>query len=140
MRNLVFYIEAAQLLAAGGVPAIEVPLVRHLHTLPDRDFRALRQFLRNPTHLRTCAREARAWEASAVSLRGSNSTDLPLLMLSARKNALPGWDTLQQDLAKLSPRATHMTLPEMSHISMLANCEHAQSVVAGIREFLKPLL
>jgi pimeloyl-ACP methyl ester carboxylesterase len=136
MRHLIFYIEAAQLLATSGVPAIEVPLVRHLDGLPAPDYHALRRFLRNPRHLRTSAREARAWETSAEFFRAESTATVPLLVLSARKNALPGWDALQRELAGFSTQSRHLTFPEMSHISMLANREHATRVVAEIRGFL----
>ena len=137
MRNLIFYVEAAQLLAARGVPAIEVPLIRHLDGLPEQEFRALRRFLRNPRHLRTSAREARAWQSSADFLRGQDLRDLPLLVMSARKNNLPGWDGLQRELAGLSRATRHITFPEMSHISMLANREHVLQAAAEIRGFLE---
>jgi pimeloyl-ACP methyl ester carboxylesterase len=139
MRHLIFYIEAAGLLVNTGMPAIELPLTRHLETLPPRDFEALRRFLRNSRHLRASAREARAWERSADFLRDQNCGDLPLLLISARKNALVGWDGLQRELAGLSGNAKQVDFPEASHISMLANQEHAMKVAAEIRGFLSSL-
>lgn len=139
MRNLLFYIEAAQLLATCGVPAIELPLLKSLDELPSNDFRTLRSFLRNPRHLRAIAREARAWHASGEFLRDQRLDETPLLMASARKNALPGWVGLQQDLAALSSRTTHLTFSEMSHISMLANRDHVIKVAAEIRGFVSGL-
>jgi pimeloyl-ACP methyl ester carboxylesterase len=139
MRHLVFYIEAAQLLATKGVPAIEVPLLRHLETLPEFDFRMLQQFLRNPRHLRTTAREVRAWPISAEQLRGTPGFDLPLLIVSGRKNTLPGWDVLQADLTRLSSKTEHRVFSEMSHISMLANRAHAQQIAGEIRSFVAGL-
>jgi pimeloyl-ACP methyl ester carboxylesterase len=136
MRNLVFYIEAAQLLASKGVPAIELPLMRHWVTLPADDFRAVRCFLRNPRHLRASAREARAWDRSSPFLAEQNLGGKPLLLISAQKNALPGWAGLQQDQAKLSSQTQHFSFPEMSHISMLANREHAMRVAGEIRDFV----
>lgn len=136
MRNLVFSIEAAQLLATKGVPAIEVPLTGHLKSLPEAEFRALRGFLKNPRHLRASAREARAWPISAEQLRGTALFGLPLLLISAGKNALPGWDSLQVDLAALSPGAEQRVFSRMSHISMLANREHALQIAGEIRGFL----
>ncbi len=139
MRNLVFYVEAAQLLATRGVPAIEVPLMKHLDALPAEDFRALKHFLRNPRHLRTSAREARGWGASNDILRDQTLGEIPLLMVSARSNSLPGWETLQQELARLSQHATRVSFADMSHISMLANREHALRVAAEIRGFVTAL-
>jgi pimeloyl-ACP methyl ester carboxylesterase len=138
MRNLVLYLEAAQLLASQRVPAIEIPLIRHLNMLPEQDFAVLRRFFRDPTHLRTSAREARAWETAAPCV-SADIDSLPVLMISARKNALPGWDVLQRELAGLSPWIRHLTFSEMSHLSMLANREHAKKVVAQIRAFLESL-
>jgi pimeloyl-ACP methyl ester carboxylesterase len=137
MRNLVFWIEAAQLLAVRGLPAMEIPLFSHWDRLPDADFRTLRRFLRNPAHLRTCAREERAWEASADALHGDGSADLPLLMISGQKNSLPGWNDVQAELATFSSRTVRRTFTAMSHVSMLARPEHAKIVVAEIADFLK---
>jgi pimeloyl-ACP methyl ester carboxylesterase len=136
MRHLVFYIEAARMLANARVPAIELPLVRHLDSLPEQDFRVLRRFLRDPTHLRTCAREARAWESAPACVAGELG-DIPVLMISARKNALPGWEGLQRELAGLSLSTRHLNFPETSHLSMLADRDQAKKVVAEIRSFLE---
>jgi pimeloyl-ACP methyl ester carboxylesterase len=137
VRNFIFYIEAARLLATANAPAIEVPLLRHLDGLPALEFRALRRFLRTSVHLRTSAREARSWQTAAEALRGTTLGDLPLLVLSGGKNTLPEWAVLQEDLARLSTRARHETYPQMSHISMLARREHAIEAAAAARRFLE---
>ncbi len=133
--KLTLYLEAAHVLAARSVPAVEVPLVRHLDALPPGEFDALRQSLRNPAHLRASAHEARAWEPTARFAEQASLSDLPLLILSAQTHSLPHWDALQADLATLSKRACHRTFPEMSHLSMLAHPDHAAQLAQAIRDF-----
>ena len=136
IRNLVFYIEAAQLLASRNIPAIELPLVRHLHGLPADEFRTLKHCFRNGRHLRTAAREARAWELSSAYIRDEPATRLPMLQISACRNSLPGWSELQKDLSRFSTDCTHLIFPEMSHISMIGNRAHALRISAEIHGFL----
>lgn len=139
VRNLIFYIEAARLLAAKNVPAIELPLTRHLQGLPPEKFQTLRRFFRNPGHLRSSAREARAWDATVENLHSVSLREIPLLVISAERNAMPGWGELQKDLPSLSRNSRHVTFPDMSHISMIANRAHAVRVAEEIRGFLTPL-
>ncbi len=137
MRSFFFLLEFAHLLAARNLPSITLRIVPHLSGLPPQDYHAIRHFLKNPRHLRTSAREARSWNASADHVRHTRLGDTPLLVISAQKNSLQHWTTYQQELAALSSRSRHITFTDMSHLSMLANQEHAKRMLAEIDGFLQ---
>ena len=139
MRAFFFLLEFAHLLARRNLPSITLRIVPHLRGLPEQDYRAIKRFLKNPRHLRTCAREARAWKLSADHVAGVTLGDAPLLVISAQKNALRNWTHYQEELAALSSRSRQVTFTEMSHLSMLANQEHAQRVAGEINHFLAGL-
>lgn len=134
MRNFFLYLEAAHLLASKGMPKLEIALMHQIKGLPDAEFQVARQFFRNPRHLRTTAREARAWQLSADFSRDSNP-EVPTLILSAQKNCLPGWNDFQKNLAS-SPRTIHVTYTDASHVSILTNKLHATRAAEEIRKFL----
>jgi pimeloyl-ACP methyl ester carboxylesterase len=136
MRSFVFLLEFAHLLAARNLPSITLSIVPHLRGLPETDYRVIRHFLKHPTHLRTCAREARAWKRSADHVRDTKPGNIPLLVISAQKNALRNWAEYQQELATLSSNSRHVTFTDMSHLSMLAHQDHASRVAAEINTFL----
>ena len=139
MRAFFFLLEFAHLLARHNLPSISLRIVPHLKGLPEQDYRAIKCFLKNPRHLRTCARESRAWKLSADHVASFTLGDVPLLVVSAQKNALRNWPRYQQELAALSSRSRHVTFTEMSHLSMLASQEHARRLGAGINGFLAGL-
>ena len=136
MRSFFFLLEFAHFLAARNLPSITLRIVPHLRGLPEQDYRAIRHFLKNPRHLRTCAREARAWKHSVDAVREAKLGNIPLLVISAQKHALGNWTAYQRELAALSSKSRHVTFTEMSHISMLANREHATRIAAEINGFL----
>jgi pimeloyl-ACP methyl ester carboxylesterase len=139
MRTFLFLLEFAHLLAARNLPSVTLRMVAHLKGLPEKDYRAVEYFLKNPLHVRTSAREARAWKLSAEHVREATVGDLPLLIVSAQKNALRNWTQYQQELAQQSGRTRHVTFTDMSHLSMLANREHVARVAAEINGFLAKL-
>jgi len=140
MRSFFFLLEFAHLLAQRNLPSITLRIVPHLKGLPEQDYRTLKRFLKNSRHLRTCAREARAWKLSADHVAASVTLgDVPLLVISAQKSALRNWTRYQQELATLSSRSRHITFTEMSHLSMLANREHAGRVADEIKAFVAKL-
>jgi hypothetical protein len=64
---------------------------------------------------------------------------MPLLIISAQKNALRKWGDYQKELAALSVRSKQMTFSDVSHLSMLAHREHAVRVVKQIEEFVNAI-
>jgi pimeloyl-ACP methyl ester carboxylesterase len=54
---------------------------------------------------------------------------LPLAVVSAGRNRVPGWDVLQAELAELSSKSDHRTLPDVGHdIPLEAPGEVASSI------------
>jgi hypothetical protein len=85
--------------------------------------------------LRTSAFEARAWNDSEKFLGGQTFGALPLLIISAQKNALPGWSNLQSELASLSTDSTHLTFTEASHVSLLCNKAQSDHCAESLKDF-----
>jgi pimeloyl-ACP methyl ester carboxylesterase len=139
MRSFFLLLEFARLLAVRNLPSITLPIVTHLSGLPEQDYRTIRAFLKHPRHLRTCVREARAWKFSADYVRETRLGSLPLLVISAQKHALRNSTNYQGELAQLSTRSRRVTFTDMSHLSMLANREHAARIAAEINGFLSGL-
>jgi pimeloyl-ACP methyl ester carboxylesterase len=139
MQTFFFFLEFAHLLATRGLPTITLRMVPHLEGLPERDFQAVKHFLKNSRHLKTTAREARAWKLSADYILETNLGAMPLLVISAQKNALRCWGEYQEELAALSTISRHVTFTDMSHLSMLAQREHAGRAAAEIGAFVNGL-
>jgi hypothetical protein len=139
MQRLFFFLEAANMMAARDLPSITPSIVGHLKGLPTDDHRALEMFLASARHLRATAREARAWKMSADLITDAKFGDIPLLVLSGQKNSLRRWSEYQKELAALSTRSEHVRFTDMSHLSMLANREHALRVCEAISKFVAGL-
>ena len=136
MQTFFFFLEFAHLLAARDLPSITLRIVPHLQGLPEADFRAVKMFLKNPCHLKITAREARAWKLSADYIRETNLGAMPLLIISAQKNALRRWGEYQKELTGLSTVSRHVTFTDVSHLSLIAQREHALRVVETIERFV----
>ena len=140
MRGFFFFLEFAHLLAGRGFQTVTLPLVAHLKGLPESDFAAIKFFLKSAGHLRASVREARAWKASAEQVRSQSLGNVPLLVVTAQKNALGGWANYQRELAALSTNTKHITFTDMSHLSMLAQREQVVRVGSEVRTFLEGCL
>jgi pimeloyl-ACP methyl ester carboxylesterase len=137
MRNFFILLEAAELLARKGWAGVwsDFPITAQLKELPAQERQRALSFFRNARHLRTSLREARSWDNSAEFISGSTLGELPLLMISAQKNALPRWNELQTELATLSNRSKRVVLTEASHISLFSRQEQARKVAEAILGF-----
>jgi hypothetical protein len=124
------------LLATRGFPSITLRMVPHLKGLPEADFRAVETFLKTPRHLKATAREARAWKLSADYIRETKLGGTPLFVFSAQKSALRKWGEYQKELAGISTKSNHLTFTGVSHLSMIAQREHALRVVEEIDKFI----
>src|SRR5687767_8991922 len=69
MQTFFFFLEFAHLLATRGLPTVTLRMVPHLQGLPECDFQAVKHFLKHSRHLKTTAREARAWKLSVDYVR-----------------------------------------------------------------------
>lgn len=142
MQGFFFFLEFAHLLAARDLPSITLRMVPHLSGLPEVDFAAVKMFLKQSRHLKTTAREARAWKISADYLREAGDarlSELPLLVVTAQKSALRRWAEYQKELVALSKKSRQVTFTDMSHLSMLAEREHALRVTGEIGAFVNDL-
>lgn len=54
--------------------------------------------------------------------------ELPLVVITAGNNSLPGWFQLQDELAGLSQNSAHHTIDGASHASLAFNSSHARQV------------
>jgi pimeloyl-ACP methyl ester carboxylesterase len=136
MQAFFFFLEVAHLLAARNLPSITLRMVPHLAGLPRADFQAVSLFLKSARHLKTTAREARAWKQSGEYVKGETLGATPLLVISAQKNALRNSMEYQKDLAGLSSKSQQVTMTDVSHLSMLAQQEHCTRVANEMVSFL----
>ena len=58
---------------------------------------------------------------------------MPLAIVTAGKNVLPGQPELQQELAALSTNSVHITVRGADHVTLITHREHALTVVQAIR-------
>ena len=83
----------------------------------------------------TYALELRATPQSATQTRSLRSLgNKPLAVVSAPKQAEPGWLKLQDDLATLSSNSTHRVVEGATHTSLLYERSDAQATSAAIVE------
>ena len=139
LKNFFFLLEACQLLASRNIPGFDLPLLQQVKGLPPENYLMARMFLKNPKHLRTSCREARSWNISSNFARGVSLGDTPLLVISAQKKSMKGWNIFQAELASLSMKSRHLTFTDASHVSLLANREHALRAAMEIHGFLQRL-
>lgn len=141
MRNYFLFLEATEFLARNGFAGswTDFPITAQLNTLPQQERQQALSFFRNPRHLRTSIKEARAWDRSAEFIRDTQLGDLPLLVISAQKNSMPRWEELQKELASLSSRGKRVVHTDASHISLFSLKSHARRCAAEIHTFLSNL-
>ncbi|MCG3141397.1 MAG: putative aminoacrylate hydrolase RutD [Anaerolineae bacterium] len=65
--------------------------------------------------------------------------DLPLIVITAGSNTLPGWKELQIDLATLSTNSLHRTIDGAAHASLAFNSNDAQQVSALITQMVEAI-
>ena len=83
----------------------------------------------------------RQWSTSALEFLAPTQTlslgslgNKPLAVVTAPKQAEPGWLDLQDDLATLSSNSTHRVVEGATHTSLLYELSDAQASSAGIVE------
>jgi pimeloyl-ACP methyl ester carboxylesterase len=137
MRRFFWYLKATPHLAAigamrliGGQTSAEFDSLPAIHKL------ATKEFFSSPRHMRASVREASEWDAAANLVRSQRLGDLPLLVMTAPVNCMPGWMELQKDLAQLSTRSRHVVIEGATHITMLTKKEFATRVAEEIATLL----
>jgi len=103
--------------------------------LPPRQAAESEAFLSSYRHLLTTRDESLAWDTLCAEVRGTAGLgDLPLAVLTAGKDVLPGQPELQGELARLSSDSTHQVVRGADHVTLVTCREHALTVVEAIRQ------
>jgi pimeloyl-ACP methyl ester carboxylesterase len=103
--------------------------------LPARQAAESEAILSTHRHLRTTRDESLAWEAICAEVRGTGDLgNLPLAVVTAGKDILPGHPELQRELACLSCDSTHLVVPGADHVTLVTRREYARVVVEAIRQ------
>ncbi len=123
-RRFLVYLRLASLFASLGLPRLPLPFLRELDTLPNLDRAALRCFLRHALHLRTAAREGRDTFDFRHSLPQPNIPGLPTLQILA-----------SSPTPSLPKGSAVGSIPDSTHLSLLAHPHHARLVADAISQF-----
>jgi pimeloyl-ACP methyl ester carboxylesterase len=106
--------------------------------LPPQQAAEAEAFLSSCRHLQATLNESLAWEAVCTEVRGTGELgDIPLAVVTAGSDVLPGQPELQAELAQLSRNSIHVTVRGADHVSLVTRREHAQSVVEAIRHVVE---
>jgi len=101
--------------------------------LPPRQAAEAEAFLSSCRHLQATLDESLAWEAVCREVRGTSGLgDIPLAVVAAGRDLLPGHPELQRELALLSRDSIHVTVKEADHVTLVTGREHARAVVEAI--------
>jgi len=119
-----------------------VRLTRFLHSqaegLPVRQRREAEVFLTSYTHLKATLNESRAWDTICEEVRHTRHLgNLPLAVVSAGKDVLPGSGELQAELAAISSDSAHQVVEGATHVTLVTHRGHAMSVVAAVRQVVE---
>lgn len=113
--------------------------------LPNRAQAAHQALLITPKHLQATLDEASQWEKTTAQVRQQQDlNDIPLLVISAGTHefgfgtqGIEQWQTLQQDLTRLSDNSQYKLIPQATHHSLLTDPEHAAIGVAAITRLVQ---
>jgi len=102
--------------------------------LPAKEAAEARAFLSQHRHLRTTLDESLAWGALCEEVRRTGGLgNLPLAVVTAGKDVLPGQPELQSELAALSSDSVHVAVKGADHVTLVTHREYAIQVVEAIR-------
>jgi pimeloyl-ACP methyl ester carboxylesterase len=105
--------------------------------LPPRQAAEAEAFLASSRHLQTTRDESCAWEALCAEVRATGSLDdIPLAVVTAGKDVLPGQPELQAELATLSSDSIHLAVKGADHVTLVTRREHALTIVEVIRQIV----
>jgi pimeloyl-ACP methyl ester carboxylesterase len=125
----------ASLLARLGIVRLLSKLAPAPLELPQRQRAQIDALSPSTRQVSTYTLELRATPQSATQTRGLRSLgNKPLAVVSAPKQAEPGWIKLQDDLVTLSSNSTHRVVEGATHTSLLYERSDAQASSAAIVE------
>jgi len=103
--------------------------------LPPRQAAEAESFLSCHRHLRTTRDEVLAWESLCAEVRHTGRLgELPLAVVSAGRDVLPGQPELHGELAALSGNSVHLAVRNADHVTLVTAREHALAVTEAIRQ------
>lgn len=106
--------------------------------LPARQCSEAKAFLSSHRHFLATLKESMAWNALCAEVRSSTGLgSIPLAVVSAGKDLLPGASELQSELATLAATTTHRVVEGATHVTLLSHRNHAMSVVKAIRHVVE---
>jgi pimeloyl-ACP methyl ester carboxylesterase len=116
-------------LARFGIARLLVKLPALAPSLPDGE-EAYYPFYIRPQSLQTSADELRGLPASLAQISAVKTFgDLPLIVLTARLNEIPGWPEWQTELLQLSSNSQHLFAEHSSHTIQLDEPEAAAAAI-----------
>jgi pimeloyl-ACP methyl ester carboxylesterase len=134
MRSGFRVLRAVPLLARLGYVRLTGLFNAWAEGLPPQQAAEAEAFLSSCRHLQTTLDESLAWEAICTEVRDTGGLrDIPLAVVTAGRDVLPGQPQLQRELALLSRDSIHVTVKGADHVTLVTRREHAQSVVEAIR-------
>ena len=138
MRTGFRFLKAVPLLARLGYVRLTGLFDAWSEGLPERQAAEAGAFLNCYRHLKTTREESLAWEAICAEVRRTQGLrDLPLAVVSAARDVLPGQPRLQSELASLSSDSIHLVVKGADHVTLVTSSEYARSVVAAIRHVVE---
>jgi pimeloyl-ACP methyl ester carboxylesterase len=103
--------------------------------LPPRQAAEADTFLASYRHLRTTREESLAWEELCAEVRSIGGLgNLPLAVVTAGRDVLPGQPELQGELAALSRDSFQLAVRGADHVTLVTARDHALRVVAAITQ------
>jgi pimeloyl-ACP methyl ester carboxylesterase len=138
MRSGFRFLKAAPLLTRLGYVRLTGLLNAWSIGLPARQAAESQAFLTNYRHLKTTRDESLAWETFCTEVRGTGGLgDIPLAVVTAGRDVLPGQPELQRELTTLSSNSLHFVVKNADHVSLITRHELALSVVKAIRHVVE---
>lgn len=102
--------------------------------LPPRQAAEAEAFLSSYDHLLATRDESLTWDALCTEVRCTGRLgNIPLAVVTAGMDVLPGQPELQGELALLSRDSIHLTVRGADHVTLVTRREHAGTVVEAIR-------
>lgn len=106
--------------------------------LPARQAAEAEAMLADCRHLRTTLEESLAWNDICAEVRCVRGLgDLPLAVVTAGTDVLPGQPELQNELAALSSDSVHVIVRRADHVTLVTHREYALWVVDAVRHVVQ---
>lgn len=106
--------------------------------LPPKEHAVASAFLCSHRHLSTTRDESAAWDRLCAEVRCTRGLgNMPLAVMSAGRDVLPGAPELHGELAALSKNGFHVAVERADHVTLVTHREHAMKVVETIRQVVQ---